>query len=287
MNTVIATEELISNLYLNSFTIRKNLIELAAKKTIHIGGCLSACDILTVLWGAFLDYNFLDPKWEFRDRFFLSKGHCQAAMAFSIGNKGGYSAEDVIKEYATDNTRFSMAPCRHTNVFYESSATGSLGQGIPLGCGVALALKKKNNNKSKVIILAGDGELQEGSNWEAVMLASQKKLDNVIVIIDNNTLQFDGCTKDIVSIGNIESRFSSFDWITLSVDGHNIADLINVFNKAIDVSGPVLINARTVKGKGIDYMENNYIWHAGRIKTEMLDETIKRLEASYEGHPDV
>lgn len=264
-----------------ALSIRKNLIKLDSQVTIHIGGDLSAVDILTVLWQNVMRYDIHDPKWEYRDRFILSKGHCSAAVAFNQAELGCYNVSEIFEEYATDNCRFSMSPCKHTNQFYESSATGSLGQGLSIALGIAAALKAKNNTQSKVYVLLGDGELQEGSNWEAAMYAGQLCLNNIIAIIDNNNLQFDGETKKINNISNVGKCFAAFGWDTYCVDGHRIEQLLSVFNKTKQQQAPVLIDAHTVKGKGVSFMENNYLWHAGKITEEQLNEAISSIHDIY------
>lgn len=264
-----------------ALAIRKNLVKLDSQVTIHIGGDLSAVDILTVLWQNIMKYDIHNPKWEYRDRFILSKGHCSAAVAFNQAELGCYDVSEIFEEYATDNCRFSMSPCKHTNQFYESSATGSLGQGLSIALGIATALKAKNNARSKVYVLLGDGELQEGSNWEAAMYASQLCMDNIIAIIDNNSLQFDGETKKINNISDIEKRFAAFGWDTYGVDGHKIEHLLNVFDKTKQQKAPVLIDAHTVKGKGVSFMENNYLWHAGKITEGQLNEAISSIRDTY------
>ena len=264
-----------------AYEIRKNLILLAERTTIHIGGDLSVTEILTVLWQRVLKYDFANPSWEERDRFIVSKGHCAVTVAFNLAIQGCFSVEDIFEEYATNECRFSMAPCKHKNLFYESSATGSLGQGLSIAVGIALALRAKGNKKSKVYVVMGDGELQEGSNWEAIMYAAQLKLDNLVVIIDNNGVQFDGMTDDIVSVQNMIENCINLGWSTVKVDGNNIKALLKVFNEFLHEGKPLMINAKTIKGKGVDYMENNYKWHAGRIKAEMLESTLKKLEDNY------
>ena len=230
-----------------------------------------------------MQYDVRNPEWVYRDRFILSKGHCSAAVAFNQAHLGCYETREIYDEYATDNCRFSMAPCRHVNPFYESSATGSLGQGLPLAVGIAAALKAKQNFQSRVYVLLGDGELQEGSNWEAIMYASQLHLDNLIAVIDNNGLQFDGKTNQINSISNVNERLMAFGWGTYDVDGHNIGQLLDIFSLSREADGPVAINARTTKGKGVSYMEDNYLWHAGRISEEQLKIAIKSIETNYKG----
>lgn len=254
---------------------------LSYQSTIHIGGDLSAVDILTVLWQNIMKYDSRYPDWEYRDRFILSKGHCSAAVAFNQAELGCYPVSEIFKEYATDNCRFSMSPCRHTNQFYESSATGSLGQGLPTAVGIAAALKAKNNMESKVFVLLGDGEMQEGSNWEAIMYASQLQLNNIVAVIDNNQLQFDGQTKEIVSIGNIQERFLAFGWEAYGVDGHDVGQLLDIFNKTKQQNAPIVIDAHTLKGKGVDFMENNYLWHAGKISEKQLARAIESLDCIY------
>ncbi len=263
------------------YRIRKDLIKLCAKKTIHIGGCLSVTDIITVLWQKFINYNFGNPSMESRDRFFLSKGHCQAAVAFNMALKGAFSEEEVINEYGCENSRWSMAPCKHTNLYYESSATGSLGMGLPLATGVAKAIRCKGNMTSKVYVVIGDGELQEGSNWEAAMFAGNNELSNLVLIIDNNEIQFDGRTNEIMDIGDINRKFSDFGWKCLDIDGHNNMELYNAFVQSNQSKKPFMINAHTIKGKGVPYMEHNHIWHAGRIKESDLTNTLELLKNSY------
>lgn len=267
-----------------SFQVRKDLLRLASQKTIHIGGALSVTDILVVLWQKIINYDIQNPYWEERDRFILSKGHCAAAVAFNQAILGCFSREDVFKEYGTDNGRFSMAPCRHLNKYFESSATGSLGQGLPIGVGIAQAIKLKQNNDSFVYVVMGDGELQEGSNWEAFLLAAQLSLDNIIVIIDNNGLQFDGFTNDIVSIRNLTDKVKNFGWDTYIVDGHNHYEIFNCIMKAKTSRKPCLIDAHTVKGKGISFMENNCVWHAGKVSSEQLMVGLADLEEAYYGN---
>jgi transketolase len=264
-----------------AYNIRCELIRLASKVTIHIGGDLSATDILTVLWQHVMHYDKDNPNWEERDRFILSKGHCAVAVSFNQAYLGYFSTEDIYAEYDTDNGRFSMSPCRHVNPFFETSATGSLGQGLPIAVGIAKALKLKGNNKSYVYVLLGDGELQEGSNWEAAMLAGHIGLDNLVAIVDNNNLQFDGSTDQIVRVNNIGEKFTPFGWKTYEVDGHNIEDLVKLLDMVRVSDKPVLIDAHTIKGKGVDYMENNYAWHAGMVKPEELDITLQALNKRY------
>jgi len=171
--------------------IRLNLVKLCNKENIHIGGDLSITDIMTAIWQYKMIYNVDCPKDELRDRFVLSKGHSSATLFFNQAAIGCYSADEVFEEYATDRGRFAMHPSASDNEYVEIS-TGSLGHGMPIACGVASALRLKHNYDSRVYTVMGDGELSEGSIWEAAMNASHYKLGNIVAVVDCNGLEADG-----------------------------------------------------------------------------------------------
>lgn len=262
--------------------IRKNLLKLCSIQSIHIGGDLSITDVMTVLWQYQMNYNPLNIKDEDRDRFVLSKGHASAVTSFNQAAIGCFNTEDVFREYATDEGRFSMHSCNLVNPYVEVS-TGSLGHGFPVACGMAAALKLKGNKKSRVYVVMGDGEQSEGSIWEAAMNAVHYKLGNLIAIIDFNKLEADGRIDEITSLGNIADKYRAFGWNVCEIDGNNISAIKECFDKLPLANSdiPTVLICHTIKGKGIGFMENNARWHAGKISEEKYKECLKELEQRF------
>ena len=272
----------ISELEKAAMEIRINLLKLCNKEVIHIGGDLSLTDVMTVLWLYKINYDPKNIKDENRDRFVLSKGHASAVTSFCQAALGCFSPEDVINEYAKDSGRFSMHSCNIVNPFVEVS-TGSLGHGMPIACGMAAGLKLKNNRTSRVYTVMGDGEQSEGSIWEAAMNAVHCKLGNLVAIVDNNGLQADGYIDDLTGLGNIGDKYRSFGWNVIEIDGNNIEEIKKAFDSlpSPDSDVPTCIIAHTVKGKGVDFMEDVQRWHAGKITDEQLKEAVDGLEKAY------
>jgi len=237
---------------------------------------------MTVLWQYQINYDPQNPKKEDRDRFILSKGHAAAVTSFNQAAIGCYEDKDIFNEYASDNGRFAMHSCNLLNPHVEVS-TGSLGHGLPIAGGIAAALKLKKNNTSRVYVVMGDGEQSEGSIWEAVLNAAHYKLGNLIGIIDNNKLGFDGSLDEISGIGNIGDKYRAFGWNVIEVDGHNIEKIIEVFDNLPPVSfdKPTVIIADTIKGKGVSFMENNVKWHAGQLSFEDYYRISKNLDKEF------
>lgn len=262
--------------------IRKNLLKLCSIQSIHIGGDLSITDVMTVLWQYQMNYNPLNIKDEERDRFVLSKGHASAVTSFNQAAIGCFNTEDVFREYATDEGRFSMHSCNLVNPYVEVS-TGSLGHGFPVACGMAAALRIKGNKKSRVYVVMGDGEQSEGSIWEAAMNAVHYKLGNLIAIIDFNKLEADGRIDEITSLGNIADKYKAFGWNVCEIDGNNISVIKECFDKLPLANSdiPTVLICHTIKGKGIRFMENNARWHAGKISEEQYKECLKELEQRF------
>jgi len=262
-----------------AYQIRQNLIELASKESIHIGGDLSSCDIMTVLWQYKIRYDINNPKYENRDRFVLSKGHASALLNLEQAMLGCYSKEEVYDNYAKDESMFAMHACNLKNPYIEVS-TGSLGHGLAVACGIAAGLRLKNNNDSYVYVLMGDGEQSEGSVWEAAMNAVKYKLGNLVVFIDNNDLEADGFVSDITSLNNIGDKYKTFGWNVIDIDGNDIEQLVNVVDNLpkADSLVPTVIIAHTVKGYGISFMENNVRWHAGKLNEEDKKIALSSIE---------
>lgn len=263
--------------------IRKNLLTLCSKEVIHIGGDMSITDVMTVLWQYQMNYDSKNVNDENRDRFILSKGHASAVTSFNQAAIGCFSADDVINEYATDGGRFSMHSCNLVNPFVEVS-TGSLGHGMPVACGMAAALKMKGNKKSRVYTVMGDGEQSEGSIWEAAMNAVHYKLGNLVCILDFNKLEADGSLEEVTALGNIAEKYRVFGWNVIEIDGNNIGEIKDAFDNlpSADSEVPTIVVCHTIKGKGIDFMENQVRWHAGKISEEQLNDAVSKLEKAFE-----
>lgn len=263
--------------------IRKNLLTLCSKEVIHIGGDMSITDVMTVLWQYQMDYDPKNVNDENRDRFILSKGHASAVTSFNQAAIGCFSADDVINEYATDGGRFSMHSCNLVNPYVEVS-TGSLGHGMPVACGMAAALKMKGNKKSRVYTVMGDGEQSEGSIWEAAMNAVHYKLGNLVCILDFNKLEADGSLEEVTALGNIAEKYRVFGWNVIEIDGNDIGEIKDAFDNlpSADSEVPTIIVCHTIKGKGIDFMENQVRWHAGKISEEQLNDAVSKLEKAFE-----
>lgn len=271
-----------SELALAALTIKKNLLKLCSMQNIHIGGDLSSADYMTVLWRYKMRYNPDDPKDESRDRFIMSKGHGAALVSFCQASIGCYDIEDIFNEYATDTGRFSMHSCNLMNPYVEFS-TGSLGHGLSLAAGIAIGLRIKKNNNSRVYVVMGDGEQSEGSVWEAVMSAANYQLGNLVAILDYNKLCADGKVSEISGLRDFASKYREFGWQAFDVDGHDIKALKDVFDAlpSPESKKPTLIVCHTTKGKGVSFMENQPGWHAGKITLEQYEKCIKILEKEF------
>jgi transketolase len=227
-------------------------------KASHIGSALSMTDILGVLYYDFLNVEPTNPTWENRDIFILSKGHACVSLYAILGLKGFFHLDD-LKTYGQDNSDF-MNHISHKVAGVEFS-TGSLGHGLPFATGKALASKIKRKN-NRIVVIVGDGELDEGSNWEALLFASHHKLDNLIVIIDYNNLQSLTTVEATLNLEPLADKFQAFGCEVFEVDGHNHLELSSTFNKASKVVGRAsVVIAKTIKGKGVSYMENSVKWH--------------------------
>ncbi len=263
--------------------IRKDLLKLCTMQVIHIGGDLSIADVMTVLWQYKMKFNANNPKYEKRDRFVLSKGHASAVLSFNQAAIGCFDKELIYKEYAQDNGRFSMHSCNLINPYIEVS-TGSLGHGMPVAAGIAAALKLKGNNESRVYTVMGDGEQSEGSVWEAAMNAAKYRLGNLIAIIDYNNLEADGFIDDVTSINSLADKYRAFNWNVVEINGNNVEEVINALDSLPDPDSdiPTAVICHTVKGKGVEFMENEARWHAGKISKEDYYSAVKKLEEEFD-----
>jgi len=257
--------------------IRKSIIQQVYEaKSGHPGGALSCADILTVLYFNQMNINENEPKDMLRDRFVLSKGHSVPALYACLAQRGFIKKEE-LKTFRKIDGKLQGHPDMNKVAGIDMS-TGSLGQGLSVANGMALA-SKLNHDGYRVYCLLGDGEIEEGQAWEATMTASKYKLDNLCAILDYNHLQIDGTVEEVKGLENIEGKFKSFGFNTIVVDGHNIPSLIDAFNSAKMVKGkPSIIIAKTIKGKGVSFMENKPEWHGKAPNDEELEKAMKELE---------
>lgn len=240
--------------------IRRTAVTMAYKaNTSHIGGSLSQADILAVLYSGVINITPQGVGSLDRDRFILSKGHCCTSYYAALALKGFIDYDELIEHYSHNGSQF-FEHVSHKLSGVEVS-TGSLGHGLPIACGMALGAKVSllPNN---VYIIVGDGEMNEGSNWESLMFASHHRLDNLCVILDKNQMQALGDTKDILCLDSFSEKVRAFQWNVIDIDGHNISQIINAFDNFKETKGkPTFIIANTVKGKGVSYMEHNLKFH--------------------------
>ena len=238
----------------------------------HIGSVLSIVDILAVLYGKVMKYRSNDPKWDGRDRFILSKGHAGAGVYAILAECGFFDIVELNKHYQ-DGSIFS-GHVSHKGVPGVELSTGSLGHGLPVASGMALAAKidKKTH---KVFVVMSDGELDEGSNWEAFMFAAHHGLNNLTAIIDRNKLQSMKTTEETLSLEPLRDKLIAFGWNVIEVDGHNHNELFSAIDS--DTKKPKVIIANTIKGKGVSFMENEISWHYRTPSGELFDQAMKDL----------
>ena len=262
------------NSILLSKKIRKVSLEMVhISNASHIGSALSMVDILAVLYNNILNYDSNNSKWEGRDKLILSKGHSCVALYAVLGLKNFFDIE-LLKTYGKNGSDF-MNHISHKVPGVEFS-TGSLGHGLPYAVGIALGNKLKKID-SKVYVILGDGEVAEGSNWEALLFASHNKLDNLVVIIDNNNLQSLTTVDETLSLEPYDKKFLSFGCNVVKVDGHDHEQLNKVFSFNNPYLKPNVVIAKTIKGKGVSYMENEVKWHYKSPNTQELLIAIKEI----------
>lgn len=248
--------------------IRKDIIEqVYLAGSGHPGGSLSIADIMAVLYFDELNINPKNPTWEDRDRMILSKGHCAPALYAALSERG-YFPKENLKSFRKIESNLQGHPNMNEIPGVDMS-TGSLGQGFSVANGIAISAKMDKKDY-RVYTILGDGEIEEGQIWEAAMAANKYKLDNLCVIIDNNNLQIDGTIEEVMSSYPIDKKFESFGFNVINIDGNNIQQIKLAFSNAEQTKGkPTCIVAKTIKGKGVSFMENKVEWH-GKAPNEEL-----------------
>jgi len=257
--------------------IRAHAIRMVNKtKASHIGSCLSIADILAVLYGKTLRINPGIPDWSERDRFILSKGHATAILYAVLAERGFFPLEN-LSAYCQKGSKLAGHATSHGVSGIEIS-TGSLGHGLPVGCGMALA-GKRENKPYRVFVLLSDGELDEGSNWEAILFAPQHHLDNLVAIVDYNKIQSFGTVKEVLDLDSLADKWRSFRWAVREIDGHDHSQIEQTLKSApFEPGKPSVIIAHTIKGKGVSFMENRLVWHYKSPDAEQLTQALKELE---------
>ncbi len=264
---------LIKNLKSEALDCRKWIVKAAFDPGTHIGGSLSAIDILVALYLHLLKIDSKNPDWENRDRFIMSKGHVAFALYIVLAKKGLISFDD-LKQYDKIGNYLSTHPSRKLSGV--DFSTGSLGHGLSAGVGMAIISKRENKN-FKVYVMLGDGEMQEGSNYEAAMSASKFELDNLIMILDRNKLQGTP-TEDVMPIEPIEEKWKAFGWATKTIDGHNMEQIVKTLSSIpLEKNKPTAIIANTVKGKGISFIENTARSHVLQFTKKEMDDALAEL----------
>ena len=267
-------------LQLTACKVRMGVIESThGAKAGHPGGSLSAAEVFTYLYFKEMNIDPANPKWEDRDRFVLSKGHTTPGLYSTLANRGFFPVEDLPKFRHIDS--YLQGHPNMNTVPGVDMSTGSLGQGISVAVGMALAAKH-TGKKNRVYSLLGDGEIQEGQVWEACMAAAHYKLDNLCIVVDNNGLQIDGSVADVMSPYPIVDKLEAFGFAVQQIDGHDFDEIEAAFAAARKVTGkPSAIVVKTVKGKGVSYMENQAGWHGKAPNDDEYAQAMEELKAQY------
>lgn len=260
-------------------TLRRHIVTMSARANAsHVGSALSPVEIITALYFHAMRLNPKKPGWENRDRFILSKGH-GGAVLYAILAERGIISRKLLDTFCLDESHLPTHPivARISDVAGVEATTGSLGHGLAMGIGMALA--GEHDKKSYTIyVMLSDGECDEGSIWESVLYAGVKKLNNLIIFVDYNKIQSFGRTAEVLDLEPLAEKFRAFRWHVQEIDGHNVSEILRAIAEAKKVkNGPHCIIAHTVKGKGISFMENKLEWHYRSPTGELLDQALKEL----------
>ena len=270
-------QEKLEALSITAKNVRRNIVEMVtAAKSGHPGGSLSAVEILTSLYFEVMDIDLDEPQKQDRDRFVLSKGHATPVLYGALAEKG-FFPKNEIKNFRKLNSILQGHPDMK-NIPGVDMSSGSLGQGLSVANGMALA-GKLNKSEKYVYALLGDGEVQEGQIWEAAMTSAHYKLDNLIAFLDNNGLQIDGDLEDVMGVSPLDDKWKAFNWDVQVIDGHDFNAILSAVEAAKAKKGqPSIIIAKTVKGKGVSFMENKAEWHGSAPSTDQLAQALEELK---------
>ena len=259
-------------------TLRAHAVRMVHRSNAsHLGSCLSMADILACLYWQTLRIDPAHPAWEERDRFLLSKGHGAAILYAALAERGFFPVQELDTYCMAESRLTGHVTSGVPGVEFSS---GSLGHGLPVGCGLALAAKRAGL-PSRTFVVASDGELDEGSNWEAILFAPQHQLDNLTLIVDYNKIQSFGTVEQVLDLHPLAEKFRAFRWEVREVDGHNMEQLSATFSELpLQPGRPSVIIAHTVKGKGVSFMENTLAWHYKCPNAEQVEAALQELGAS-------
>ncbi len=272
------TDKKIEGLKIKANNIRKSIIEMLYEaKSGHTAGALGMADIFTYLYFYSLKHKPENPMWSDRDRLVLSNGHICPVLYATMAHAGYFEIKE-LQTLRKFGSRLQGHPHREFLPIVETSS-GPLGEGISQSVGMAIASRMENGIDRTIYCLVGDGELDEGQNWEAIMLASKEKLDNLIVIVDRNFIQIDGKTESVMPLNDLASKWESFNWNVEVINGHDFRDIHNAIYKIKSTKGkPSVIIANTTPGKGVKEFENNYLWHGKAPNKEETNMAIEELK---------
>lgn len=273
-------EDTIKNLKNKAKEIRKSVLKMLYEASSgHTGGALGMADIFTYLYFVELKHKPDNPSWDGRDRLILSNGHICPVLYASLAEAGYFKKEelDTLRKFGS---RLQGHPHREFLQILETSS-GPLGEGLSQAVGMAIGLKMDKKTEQYIYCLLGDGELDEGQNWEAIMLGAKYKLDNLIAIVDRNNIQIDGRTEDIMPLNNLILKWQAFNWNVEIIDGHNFIEIDEAIKKAKNYKDkPTVIIAHTIPGKGVKEFENNYHWHGKTPNKDEYEKAILELSSS-------
>jgi len=275
--------EMVKELEDKCVKIRKDLLNFIYRIGMgHLGGELSIVEICVGLYYKYMNYDVMRPDWDERDRLVLSKGHCSETLYTIFSDLGAYTMDYMVEHFETlDTAKFGM----HSNRLYcpqiEVSA-GSLGHGLPIAVGLALGARKQKKNW-RTFVITGDGELDEGTNWEAMMAGAHYQLGNLVCICDKNKVSMTGFTRDVMNIDPLDEKVRAFGWDVFEINGNNMYEVCEVLQNLPPAEPeyrrkPIFIIANTIKGRGVNFMENDYKWHGGGIAKEQLEQALASVE---------
>lgn len=275
--------KMVKELEEKSYKIRCDLLNFIYRIGMgHLGGELSMVEMAVALFYKYMNYDPKDPKWEERDRFVLSKGHCSETLYTIFSDMGMYTQDYMVEHFESLHTaKFGMHCNRKYCEAIELSA-GSLGHGLPAAVGMALGARMQKK-KWRTFVMVGDGELCEGTNWEAIMAGGHYELGNLVAIVDKNNLSMTGFTKDVMNMDPLDKRLEAFGWEVKKFDGNDMYAVCNALQSLPPSSWesrrkPIFLISNTVKGRDVSFMENNWKWHGGGIAKDQLDEALHSIE---------
>lgn len=254
----------------------------AGKAGAHLGGGLSSIEILAVLYGEIARLDGSNPYWEDRDRILISKAHCVLAYYTAL-NEIGFITDEELKLFEKNGSDLVGHPLKKIEKGIEY-AGGSLGMALSVAAGMAIH-GKAVNSKRKIYVLLGDGECEEGSIWEAMLFAANYKLDNLVVVVDWNKLQYDGTIMEVAGLNNLPEKIRAFGWKVTEADGHDIKDMIRAYQES-EAGKPLAIIANTVKGKGVSFMEGNPLWHHSELSEKLYKQAVAEVQGKEWTHAE-